>query len=122
MPVLNQLHCSIELGRTNTLMDEYGIQYGDRSVVSYVPIPSESINFSIHLTSQGYIAPGLAMFVYIDGQYQCNRNKSDLALPEDGVPSANFEIDFRVRQKEERLSNGTLVGRDWSFSKINISE
>ena len=121
MPELNQLSCSIELGRTNTKLTEYNTTYNDKRVSSFICVPDYGIDFSIHLTSNGYIAPGLAMFVFIDGRYQVNRNKTDLAIPEDDTTAEVCGIDFRVRQKEEQQSDGTLfIGRDWTFSKLKI--
>ncbi|KAK0933350.1 hypothetical protein LTS01_026176, partial [Friedmanniomyces endolithicus] len=58
----------------------------------------------------GYIAPGLAAFVFMDGQYQCNRNRLRLKLPEDGVDPSQYEIDFYMRQKEEKAADGRFVG------------
>lgn len=119
MPQLNQLTCKIELGRTNKRLKEYGISYGDGRVDCYIATPKEDLNFSIHLTSNGYIAQGLAMFVYMDGQYQCNRNKCSLVLPDEDTMPAQTNIDFRVRQKEE-IIDGQFVGRDWSFAPLHV--
>ena len=41
--------------------------------------------FSVHLTSHGYTAPGLAMFVYVDGVYQVNRNRHNSKIPDEGT-------------------------------------
>ncbi|KAI5197367.1 hypothetical protein E4T39_07328 [Aureobasidium subglaciale] len=120
MPSLKQLTCSIELGSTHTKITEYGKDYGDGHVTSYIAVPSEAVNFSIHLTSHGYVAPGLAMFVYMDGQYQCNRNRRGLMLPGKGVKDEQFEVDLRVRQKESKQSDGSFLGRDWTFHGLNL--
>ncbi|KAI5255713.1 hypothetical protein E4T42_01848 [Aureobasidium subglaciale] len=120
MPSLKQLTCSIELGSTHTKITEYGKNYGDGLVTSYIAVPSEAVNFSIHLTSHGYAAPGLAMFVYMDGQYQCNRNRRGLILPGKGVKDGQFEVDLRVRQKESKQSDGSFLGRDWTFHGLNM--
>lgn len=122
MPEINQLTCSIELGRTNRKLKEYGTTYGNKQVQCYVAVPSEDVNFSIHLTSKGYTAPGLAMFVFIDGQYQCNRNRPGLMQPDDSDSPKDYEVDFRVRQKEERQPDEKFIGRDWSFEVLNTSE
>ncbi|KAH0353046.1 hypothetical protein KCU81_g1749, partial [Aureobasidium melanogenum] len=120
MPSLKQLTCSIELGSTHTKVPEYGKDYGDGHVTSYIAVPSEEVNFSVHLTSHGYIAPGLAMFVYMDGQYQCNRNRRGLIVPGKGVKSDQTEVDLRVRQKETKQPDGSFLGRDWTFHGLNL--
>jgi hypothetical protein len=120
MPKLNQLECSIEIGRTNTELTAYDSRYGDKTLECYVAVPTDDVNFSIHLTSTGYIAPGLAMFVYIDGQYQCNRNRVGLVVPNNDTSTEEYLIDFRARQKEEKVGSEHFIGRDWSFSPLNI--
>ncbi|KAH0362824.1 hypothetical protein KCU65_g7795, partial [Aureobasidium melanogenum] len=120
MPSLKQLTCSIELGSTHIKVLEYGKDYGDGHVTSYIAVPSEEVNFSVHLTSQGYIAPGLAMFVYMDGQYQCNRNRRGLKVPGKGIKSDQVEVDLRVRQKETKQADGSFLGRDWTFHGLNL--
>jgi hypothetical protein len=120
MPSLKQLTCTIELGSSHTKVPEHGKDYGDGHVTSYIAVPNEEVNFSIHLTSQGYIAPGLAMFVYMDGQYQCNRNRRGLQVPSKGITSEHIEVDFRVRQKESKQADGTFLGRDWTFAGLEL--
>lgn len=113
MPTLKQLTCSIEVGHTNTKLKEYERIYRDGGVQCFVAVPNREILFSIHLNAQGWIAPGLAMFVFIDGEYQCNRNKRCAGVPGDAV-----DLEFRVRQKEEKLPNGKFIGRDWCFTEL----
>ncbi|RMX98371.1 hypothetical protein D0868_10126 [Hortaea werneckii] len=122
MPKLKQLVCSIELGQSRTPLQEYGAHYSDGAVESFVAVPDTKIPFCIRLKSEGYIAPGLAAFVFMDGQYQCNRNKLQLRMPDDGVPESEYEIDFCLRQKEEKTANGTFVGRQWSFAELNTTK
>ena len=119
MPVLKQLTCQIKWTGSDVALHEYGTSYADGFVQTFVPIPSISTCFAIHLKSSGYIAPGLAMFVYMDGVYQCNRNQHGLKLPHEATKPKAFEIDFRVRQKEQRLPDGTWLGQDWRFEKLN---
>ncbi|KAL1302488.1 hypothetical protein AAFC00_002879 [Neodothiora populina] len=119
MPTLRQLTCSIELGSTDLKLDEFGTRYGDGHVETYVAVPYEDISFSIHLTSKGYVAPGIAFFVFIDGQYQCNRNRRGLLVPEHNTPSKQYEIDLRARQKETKQPDGSFIGRDWTFHELN---
>ncbi|KAI7281517.1 hypothetical protein KC345_g4060 [Hortaea werneckii] len=122
MPKLKQLVCSIELGQSRTPLQEYGARYSDGAVESFVAVPDTKIPFCIRLKSEGYIAPGLAAFVFMDGQYQCNRNKLQLRMPDDGMPESDYEIDFCLRQKEEKTANGTFVGRQWSFAELNTTK
>ncbi|KAI7540231.1 hypothetical protein KC331_g9288, partial [Hortaea werneckii] len=122
MPKLKQLVCSIELGQNRTPLQEYGARYSDGAVESFVAVPDTKIPFCIRLKSEGYIAPGLAAFVFMDGQYQCNRNKLQLRMPDDGVPESDYEIDFCLRQKEEKTASGTFVGRQWSFAELNTTK
>ena len=99
-------------------MQEYQTSYADGFVETYVAIPSVPTPFSVHLKSHGYIAPGLAMFVYMDGIYQCNRNRRNLKIPDGTSSSKHTEVDFHVRQKEEMTSDGTFIGKQWRFEKL----
>ncbi|EEP76602.1 predicted protein [Uncinocarpus reesii 1704] len=129
MPTLKQLSCHVEWAPTDIPFKEYGVSYSDGIVESYIAIPSAPTPFSINLQSHGYIAPGLAMFVFMDGVYQCNRNRDDLIAAEDkakakgkgakGLP-ASRTVNFRVRQKEEKRAEGRWVGRPWRFEPLNI--
>jgi len=120
MPTFQQLACHIEQAESNLKLREYGTTYGDGFVDTFVAIPDEPCGFSIHLTSSGYIAPGLAMFVYMDGVYQCNRNRRGLKIPDKDTPLERCFAEFRVRQKEEKRSDGTFIGRSWNFEKLNV--
>ena len=150
MPTLKQLTCHIEHSNSKVPLSEYGTSYSDGVVQTFVAVPSP-VNpsssvpipapFAIRLQSNGYIAPGLAMFVFIDGVYQCNRNRDDLVWGsgiftaggrdgnntngrkengsrKDGVRG----VDFRVRQKEERRDDGSWVGRPWRFEEFQTGE
>lgn len=144
MPTLKQLSCSIEWASDPYPFKEYGVTYGDGVVESTVAVPDDTPTpFAIRLRSNGYIAPGLAMFVFIDGVYQCNRNRNDLrpidvadlrsastskngkdqgrASKWDGKASKACEVNFRVRQKEEELLDGTWTGRPWRFEPLTTS-
>src|SRR6266536_1346213 len=106
MPTLNRINCTVEWDNTKVPFKEYGIKYGDGVVDCFIAIPEAPVGFAIHLQSSGYIAPGLAMFVYMDGIYQCNRNRFNLRLPSSDIPRKLIEVDFRVRQKEEHQTEG----------------
>ena len=122
MPTLKQINCSIELGSSNTKLKEYGARYSDGHVETFVAVPDTDVPFSLHLTSKGYVAPGVAFFVFMDGEYQCNRNRIGLKMPGEGVQPQDYETEFRVRHKEEKTASGTFVVRDWTFEKLNRGE
>ncbi|KAL9086726.1 MAG: hypothetical protein Q9159_004021 [Coniocarpon cinnabarinum] len=121
MPTLRQLTCHVEKSPSNIALREYNTIYSDGVVSTFVGIPSAPTNFSIHLTSSGFIAEGLAMFVFIDGVAQCNRNRCDLLPPGPGVPDRDININLRVRQKEVANSDGQLAGHAWRFDKLNTA-
>jgi hypothetical protein len=123
MPTCNKLSCAIILPPTDTPLPEYRLRYLDSSVSVYVPVPDIPIlhaapSFNIQLWSEGYIAPGLAMFVYIDGHYQCNRSKR-MPLPGSAGGSG---VDIRLRQKEEKVAGGEgdFVGREWRWVGLDV--
>lgn len=120
MPSLKQLSCHIEWTDPQTQLREYATTYSDGVVESYVAVPPDSTPFSIRLRSDGYIAPGLAMFVYMDGVYQCNRNRQGLKLPSEATEKSDTEVNFHLCQREQRLRDGTWVGKEWQFEKLNI--
>lgn len=120
MPTLKQLTCAVEWAGSNLALEEYQTTYADGYVETYIAVPSTPTPFSVHLKSNGYIAPGLAMFVYMDGVYQCNRNRHNLSIPDENTRRRQTEIDFRVRQKEEMLADGTFQGLQWKFEKVEI--
>jgi len=122
MPTLKQVTCSVECGPSKIKLREHQITWQDGAVSSYVAVPSQHKDFSIHVTSEGYIAPGLAIFVFIDGVQQCNRNRTGLILPEQGTKADQTEIDFRVDQKEEKFADGKWIARPWTFAGLNIGE
>ncbi|ODH46024.1 hypothetical protein GX48_07884 [Paracoccidioides brasiliensis] len=124
MPTLKQLTCQVEWAGSNVPFKEYGTTYGDGWVESYIAIPDAPSPFSINLKSNDYIAPGLAMFVSMDGVYQCNRNRNDL-LPTSKSPEVSRmyrDVSFRVRQREERLPDGSWIGRPWRFEHFHLVE
>ncbi|KNG46574.1 zinc ion binding protein [Stemphylium lycopersici] len=109
----------LECGTFMHSLREFGTIYGDGFVETFVPVPSKPQSFSVHLTSNKFIAPGVAIFVYVDGVYQCNRNRQDLKLRK---PSDSRSlVDFRVRQKEEKQKDGSMIAREWTFDKLNIA-
>ncbi|KAF7671343.1 hypothetical protein GT037_010668 [Alternaria burnsii] len=119
MPSLKDLNCAIEVSESQQALQEFGTTYGDGCVETFIPVPSKPQTFSIHLTSNKFIAPGVAIFVYVDGVYQCNRNRQDLKLRKHS--DSRSLVDFRVRQKEERQDDGSMFAREWAFDKLNIA-
>ena len=122
MPTLKHLTCAVEWSGSNMPLRELQTTYGDGYVQTYVAVPPTPTPFSIHLRSHGYIAPGLAMYVYIDGEYQCNRFRQNLRIPDGTTTRKQTEVDFHVRQKEEMLEDGIFEGKQWRFQNLNISE
>jgi hypothetical protein len=117
MPKLKDLNCSIELSESQRKLQEFGTTYSDGFVETFVPVPRDAQSFSIHLTSDKFIAPGISMYVFVDGVYQCNRNRQDLKLRK-GSDSRSV-VDLRVRQKEEKQKDGSMIARGWKFEKLD---
>ncbi|KAL8712454.1 MAG: hypothetical protein Q9220_003302 [cf. Caloplaca sp. 1 TL-2023] len=117
MPTLKQLTCYVEWSASGSSLplQEYGTIYFDGLVETYVQVPPISTPFSIRLKSDGYIAPGLSMFVYIDGEYQCNRGRNNLKIPTSTTQKHHTNVDFVVRQKEAPMSSGGFAGAQWTF-------
>jgi hypothetical protein len=120
MPSLKDLHCFIELPGTDTKLREFGTKYSDGCVETFVAVPNGLQPFAICLNSSDFIAPGLAIYVFIDGVYQCNRNRKDLKLRR--PPDRKSLATFRVRQREETQKNGSMIAREWRFEKLNIGQ
>jgi hypothetical protein len=60
------------------------------------------------------------MVVFIDGNYQCNRNLVGLQPPQRNMSKEYSEIDFTVRQKEKPMGDGMYIGHEWRFDDHNI--
>lgn len=122
MPTLGHLTCNILLPPTDTPLPEYKRKYLDSSVSVYVPVPDIPVlevapAFNIYLSSDAWLAPGLAVFVYIDGVYQCNRSRRTSS---DGPSRGAVEV--RLRQKEEKVAGGLgdFVGREWRWVALDV--
>lgn len=107
--------------------------YGDGVVESFICVPSNAPkNFAIHLRSKGFIYEGLAVVVYVDGQYHLNRNRVNLVPPESlfkgqaneaksgSAPTKRTEVEFLLRQKEKSHGDGLYMGRSWRFDDHNL--
>ncbi|CAK3997896.1 Hypothetical predicted protein [Lecanosticta acicola] len=121
MPTLKQITASLELGSSGARLKEYGHRYTDGGVEAFVVVPETDMPFHVHITSSGYIAPGLAAYVYMDGEYQSNRNRQRLQIPAPAMRAEEYEIDFNMRQKEEKSADGLFVARDWTFAKLKTA-
>ncbi|KAG9203556.1 hypothetical protein G6514_002574 [Epicoccum nigrum] len=119
MPLLRDLNCSIELSDDQEPLQELGTVYGDGLVETFVPVPKKQQTFTVHLSSRKFIAPGIAMYVFIDGIYQCNRNRQNLKLRR--PPDRRSLVDFKVRQKEERQKDGSMIAREWTFENLDLT-
>jgi hypothetical protein len=124
MPSLKDLHCSIELVDSQQKLPEYGTIYADGFVETFIAVPPGPKAFAVRLSSSAYIAEGLAMYVFIDGVYQCNRNRRGLEERRGtGKPlSRRSLVNFLVRQKEERQKDGNIIARPWAFEGLNIGK
>lgn len=120
MPQLKQLSCCIQWADTSVPFQEHGTIYGDGVVESFILVPSKPAGFTIRLTSHGFIYEGLAMIVFIDGNYQCNRCRVNLKAPKKDRLTRRSEIDFLLRQKEKPYGDGIYMGRQWRFDNHNI--
>ncbi|KAI9712931.1 MAG: hypothetical protein M1828_001527 [Chrysothrix sp. TS-e1954] len=121
MPTLKQITCHIERGSHGASLREYSTSYGDGVVETFVGVPTQGEPFSIRLSSEGYIAPGLAMFVFMDGVPQCNRNRRNLVMPASGSDPEQAGVNFYVRQKEEKIDSGRWLGRRWTFASLDTA-
>ncbi|KAF2859007.1 hypothetical protein K470DRAFT_113018 [Piedraia hortae CBS 480.64] len=119
MPFLNQVSCSIGFGLQGAKLKEHGTKYIGGMAETYIAVPDIYTPFSVHVQTHGYIAPGLAVAVYIDGIYQCNRNHTGLRLPGAGVDKDEYETEFVLRQKEVRKTqrDSGFIGRGWTFAR-----
>ena len=119
MPQLKQISCHVEVGNANMSLPEYSTRYQDGCVQTFIAVPEIDVPFTVHIKTQGYIAPGLAFFIFIDGEYHCNRNRINLRLPDTDISPKQYEVEFRLRQKEEKTTDDTFVTREWTFAKLN---
>ena len=115
MPHHSLLSCFVEIGESTTRLREYGTTYQDRTCETYVAIPSKPTPFSIRLMTESYVAPGIAVYVFIDGVYQTNRNKR-------GATHEKPKLEFHLGMKEDLLKDGRVIARAWMFEKMNIGE
>ncbi|KAL9044749.1 MAG: hypothetical protein Q9214_002132 [Letrouitia sp. 1 TL-2023] len=123
MPTLKQLSCHVEWSASgpSTPLNEYQTVYADGSVETFIAVPPIPTPFLIRLRSEGYIAPGLTMFVYINGEYQCNRGQTDLKAPSETGQKEHSNVEFVVRQKEESVASGQYLGKQWRFEELSAA-
>lgn len=116
MVKLNSLKCTLEVGQPPSPLSEHGTVYGDGVVETYIALPTSPGTFSIRLTAFNPLVLGLAMFVFVDGVFHCNRNY--VSLTNDIID----KVEFRVRQKEERYEINRSISREWSFEAVNAGK
>ena len=123
MPTLRNITCQL-LWPEKTPFKEVATTYGDGIVETYIPIPANKPQkFSIRVRSKGYIYEGLAVVVFVDGVYQLNRNRVNLARPKKGQPAGRTEIDFMLRQEEKQLDRRQyFLGSDWRFDDFRTGK
>ncbi|EXJ77090.1 hypothetical protein A1O3_10248 [Capronia epimyces CBS 606.96] len=120
MPALKDLVCQVLWAETGSSFPEYGTQYGDGILETYIAVPDHPQAFCIRLASRKFIYEGLAMVVFIDGEYQCNRNRVNLQPWKKDTSPSKSVVEFVVRQKEKPMGDGTYMGREWRFDDYNI--
>lgn len=122
MPQLKHLACTVQWADTGAPFQEYGTVYGDGIVETFIVVPDEPQPFNIHLKSLNFICEGLATVVFIDGNYQANRNRVNLKPFAKNTPRGRTEVDFLLRQKEKPIGDGVYMGREWRFDNHNIGK
>jgi hypothetical protein len=85
MPTLKHLTCHVEWASSQVPLSEFQTAYADGYVETYIAVPSFPTPFEIRLTSNGYIAPGLAMFVFVSG-----------SLPSHHMNCSLFVVSYRM--------------------------
>jgi hypothetical protein len=118
MPTSNHVSCTVRLANSfDEPVPEYATTYSDCAVSTYIAIPQHRIWFEIHLDSDGYIAPGLAAFVYIDGNYVGNKNTVGF------TPGIEHQLHL-VFDGFEELSDGgeNVTKRNWWFEEFNVGK
>ena len=124
MPRLKDITCEVQYVDIDRAFTEYMTRYDDAYVETYIAVPENPIQFVIRLKSHKFIASGLAMLVYIDGNHHCNRNRTNLRQVKAGEDTSKERVEFLVRQKESKIheDDESFVGQQWQFNPCNISE
>jgi hypothetical protein len=116
MPTLNHITCTVHLA---TALDgpapEYATTYGDGTVSTHIAIPQHRSWFEIHLDSDGYVAPGLAAFVYVDGTYAGNKDTAGFAV------GGGNRLRLVFDGFEELAEDGeSVMRRSWWFEEFSV--
>ena len=114
MPSLGFLSCHIILANRNHPFAEYGTSYFDSAVETYIVVPLNRLQFLISLKADGYIAPGLAALIFIDGKYQANRNQRGF------LASSKTKFNLLFTGGEHHEADGTFVKTAWWFDNVNF--
>lgn len=120
MPTLKDLTCSVEIGKYDQKLTEFQLQYEDAFAVCHIVVPEEPTTFSIHLTSQGFIAESILAMIWIDGVYQCNKLHTNLRPPTPEDPRGK-QLNLRMRQMIRPTGeDGVFTGSQWVFDRVQI--
>lgn len=123
MPSLSGLQCNVELSPHNLSLPELDITYRNQGVSCTVGVPDDPTTFNIHFSARDIVGHGIAAFVFIDGQYQANRNWTGMSIASRPTAYPTLDVDFRFRQKEELASDGrSIIARDWHFSDVKTGQ
>ena len=116
MPSLGSLSCHVILANRNHTFREYGTTYYDSAVETYIAVPSNRMQFHVSLKADGYIAPGLAALVFIDGKYQTNRNQRGFLA----TSKTKFKLLFTGGEHFE--VDEAFVKTAWWFDNVNFGK
>lgn len=108
----------VENATTATPFPEHGTQYHDGVVEAFLEVPGRTTDFAIRLQLDEHVAPGLQVFVFIDGVYQCNRIVRGLLPPDDPSAAVNYQVDVKMRQMETEIDHGLFLGNRWSVGRL----
>ncbi|PVH98128.1 hypothetical protein DM02DRAFT_630500 [Periconia macrospinosa] len=116
MPSLRNLHCSITLPEFDMVLPEGKTTCDEPIVRTHITVPpARPLPFEVRLTSSKYIAPGLSMYVFINGEYQCKLEKTGMELLRGALCETQSLVDFRVRQRLVYLEDGSIVPTEMMF-------
>lgn len=114
MPSLGPLSCEVIIANNNRTLPEYNTTYYNQAVQTHIAVPSYRARFQITLKADSFIASGLAAFVFIDGNYQTNRNKR--GYTENG--KSKFEVLFSGA--ETAVEKDKVIKAGWWFDNVNF--
>lgn len=125
--------CWLEAGPLLTRQREYDTEYKDNTVECFVSIPDadtlmsqptpsliqlpRASEFRVRLVVDRYTAPGLAVFLRIDGVVVGNKNKNGFTIEKFGGKGFTFE------KNEKVISGGEFIsGTPLDFGNLQIGK